>query len=153
MWERFTECARAIVTLAGTEASRLGHDSIDTVHLLLGMIREGGGIAGATLAEYGIEASAIIRLHDTVRSEPDVTLAAVEEQSRFEALWLNHSYAGTEHLLLAVCCLSDSRGARLLKAQGKHPVQLCHFVLDVLGHLDDWDAGCLTIRSPWSRSS
>jgi hypothetical protein len=44
-----------------------------------------------------------------------------------------------EHLLLAVCCLSNSRGARLLGELGKQPLQLCLFVLEILGRRDEWE--------------
>ncbi len=42
-------------------------------------------------------------------------------------------------MLLGICCLKDSKAAQLLERLGKHPVQLCHFVVEILGHGDEWD--------------
>jgi ATP-dependent Clp protease ATP-binding subunit ClpC len=138
-FERFTDRARTIVDLSVAEAAGLGDDSVDSVHVLLGMIREGQGVAGHVLAEHGIDADAVCRSINSVRNEPDVTLADMEARSMIEATWLGHNYAGTEHLLLRVCCLTPSRAARILSDMGKHPVQLCHTVLEILGHLDEWN--------------
>lgn len=138
-FERFTERARSIVGFASTEAERLGHTSTDTVHLLLGMIREGEGIAGHALAEHGISADRVLEVYDSVAREFDVTFDELESRSHLEAKWFRHHYPGTEHLLLAVCCLKDSRAARLFKKLGRHPVQFCHFVVEILGQHDQWD--------------
>jgi ATP-dependent Clp protease ATP-binding subunit ClpC len=137
--EKFTYRARRIVDLAGDEARRLGHTSTDTVHLLLGMIREGQGIAGLALADHDIRADRIIKLYDSVCGQPDVTLDEVASRSLVESKWLEHHYAGTEHLLLAVCCCGESRAVRVLVQLGIHPVQLCHFAFDILGRHDNWD--------------
>ncbi len=139
-FERFTERARRIVDHASAEASRLGDSSVDTVHLLLGMIRESEGIAGVALERHGVEADAILEAHPSVCDEPDVPFADVEMRSKEEASWLKHHYAGTEHLLLGLCCMKHSRAVRLLEQLGKHPRDLCQFVVAILGHDDEvWE--------------
>jgi ATP-dependent Clp protease ATP-binding subunit ClpC len=139
MFERFTDRARQIIGLASGEAAQRAGDPVDTVDILVGMLREGKGIAGHVLRCYFIEVDAVLRARDTVCDVPDVTLADVESTSRIEAAWLGHNYPGTEHLLLAVCCLGKSRGARLIAGLGHHPVQLCSFVFDILGPADEWE--------------
>ena len=138
-FERFTERAQNVIGFASAEAERLGHASTDTAHLLLGMIREGKGIAGVALAQHDIDADSVIQVYDSVSGGSDVTFAEVESRSLLEAQWFGHHYPGTEHLLLAICCLTNSRAARLLEIVGKHPVQFCHFVVEILGHHDEWD--------------
>jgi hypothetical protein len=125
--------------LASAEAARRGEDSPDTVDMLVGMLREADGIAGHVLAHDSVEVDLVLGARDSVCGEPDVSLADVESRSLIEAAWLHHRYVGTEHLLLAVCCLNKSRGARLIAGLGKHPVQICWFVLQILGHFDEWE--------------
>jgi len=139
LFAKFTERARRVVGFASAEAERLGHAAADTVDLLLGMIREGMGIAGVALAQHGIGADTVIRLYDSVSAQPDVTFDELTARSHREAKWFGHPYMGTEHLLLAVCCMTDSRAARLLRRVGKHPVELCRFVVEILGHHHEWD--------------
>jgi ATP-dependent Clp protease ATP-binding subunit ClpC len=140
VFERFTDRARKVVVLATAEAVLRGESVADTVDLLVGMLREGKGIAGHVLAFFsGVELDLILGARDSVRGVPDVSLADVESRCLIEAAWLHHNYVGTEHLLLAVCCLDKSRGARLLATLGKHPVQVCSYVFDILGTSDDWE--------------
>ncbi|HYX60714.1 MAG TPA: Clp protease N-terminal domain-containing protein, partial [Streptosporangiaceae bacterium] len=61
MFERFTDRARHVVVLAQREAKTLGHDNIGTEHILLGLIREGGG-AAQLLAAAGVD-------HDRARQQ------------------------------------------------------------------------------------
>ncbi len=138
MFERFTDRARKVMYLASAEAARRGEDSPDTVDMLVGMLREADGIAWRVLAHDSVEVDLVLGARDSVCGEPDVSLADVESRSLIEVAWLNHGYVGTEHLLLAVCCLNKSRGARLLVGLGKQPLQLCSFVLEILGHQDEW---------------
>lgn len=138
-FERFTDRARKILNLAAAEAARRGDDAVDTVHVLFGMIREGRGIAGVALREYDLDADKVARAYDGLRGEPDVTLVDLEARCRLEAEWFGHHYCGTEHLLLGVCSLNNSRAARLIESLGVHPVELCHFAVEILGHDDNWE--------------
>jgi hypothetical protein len=132
--------------LASAEAARRGDDSVDTVDVLVGMLREGKkSIAGNVLSFHcsvPVDVDLVLAGRQAVCDVPDVTLADLVSQSLLEVRWRNHNYVGTEHLLLAVCALVRSRGARLLTALGNRPVQVCSHVLDILGHfeLDRWVA-------------
>lgn len=138
-FEKFTERARKVVDLATAEATQQGDASVDTVHLLLGMLREGNGVAGKVLASLDVEADAVVKSHASFRTTPDVTLPEVESRCLFEAKWLNHNYVGTEHLILAVCSFSDCRAAKVLADIGTPPVEVCRDVLHLLGHQDRFD--------------
>jgi ATP-dependent Clp protease ATP-binding subunit ClpC len=144
VFDRFTDRARQIIDLASVEAAGRGDELVDTVDVVVGMLREGNGVAAHVLRENSIGLDAVRRARDSVCDKPDVPLADVESRSLIEADWLGHRYPGTEHLLLAVCCLDKSRGARLLACLGHHPVQLCSDVIDMLGHTDDWERWLVT---------
>jgi ATP-dependent Clp protease ATP-binding subunit ClpC len=140
VFERSTDRVRKIVGLATAEAALRGESVADTVDLLVGMLREGEGVAWHVLAFFSsVELDLVLGARDSVCTDPDVSLADVESRSLFEATWLDHHYVGTEHLLLAVCCLDKSRGARLLAGLGKHPVQVCSYVFEILGPIDGWE--------------
>ena len=113
MFERFTERARKVIILAREEAIRLGHNFVGTEHLLLGLIREGDGLAVAILKKLNVNISAVkgeIEKIVSVGSEfspageiPFTTQAKkVLEYAISEARSLGHNYIGTEHLLLGL---------------------------------------------------
>lgn len=111
-FERFSVRARHVVALADEEARALQHNYIGTEHLLLGLVREGEGIAGRVLANLGVsieqarrEVSAVVRPGaEVVSGEIGLTPRAkkVIELAVKEAKRLNHGYIGTEHLLLGM---------------------------------------------------
>ena len=106
MFDRFTERARKVIALAREEAGRLGHDYIGTEHLLLGLIREGGGVAAAVLENLNVDLERI-RLEVeklVVMGGGTLTLGEVPftprakkvlELSVEEAQSLSHNYIGT----------------------------------------------------------
>jgi ATP-dependent Clp protease ATP-binding subunit ClpC len=113
MFNRFTERARKVIILAKEEARRFNHDYIGTEHLLLGLIREGEGVAATVLQKLGVSlenirleieklvqpgpATQIIGdIPFTPRAKKTLELAAEEARS------LGHNYIGTEHLLLGL---------------------------------------------------
>ena len=126
--------------LASAEAAPRGDDSVDTVDVLVGMLREGKeSIAWHVLSHHcsvSVDVDLVLAARQAVSDVPDVGLAELVSQSLREAKWLNHNYVGTEHLLLAVCALVRSRAARLLATSGNSPVQICSHVLDILGHFE-----------------
>jgi len=138
-FEKFTERARKVVELATQASTQLGDTSTNTVHLLLGMVEEGSGVAGKVLIENGVTVDGIHQAYQAMGSDSDVSLGEVESSCLVEAEWFNHRYAGTEHLLLGVCTLSNCRAAKLLTSIGKSPVALCRVVVELLGHGDAWD--------------
>ena len=110
----FTERTRKVLALSREEAHRLGHEYVGTEHILLGLIREGEGVATAALQSLGVDLSALrSRIETTVKGSsagkgrtPDLPYTSrakkVLEFSMSEARELNHSYVGTEHVLLGL---------------------------------------------------
>ena len=111
-FDKFTERARRVLTLAQEEAQRFNHNYIGTEHLLLGLVRVGDGVAAKVLNNLGIELSKVRsavefiigRGEKSVSGEIGLTPRAkkVIELAVEEARRLNHSYIGTEHLLLGL---------------------------------------------------
>ena len=113
MFERFTERARKVIILAREEAIRLGHNFVGTEHLLLGLIREGDGLAVAILKKLNVNISSVkgeiekivsVGLEFSPAGEIPFTPQAkkVLEYAISEARSLGHNYIGTEHLLLGL---------------------------------------------------
>jgi ATP-dependent Clp protease ATP-binding subunit ClpC len=132
--------------LASAEARRRGTDVVDTGDVLVGLIREGNGIAGHVLSDDSVTVELVVGARGAVSAGSDVTLAGIESQGLLEAAWLRHDYVGTEHLLLALCCLKAGKAAQLLTNLGKRPVELCSFVLEILGHHEEWERWLLDHR-------
>ena len=111
-FDKFTERARRVLTLAQEEAQRFNHNYIGTEHLLLGLVREGDGVAAKVLNNLGVELSKVRsavefiigRGEKSISGEIGLTPRAkkVIELAVEEARRLNHSYIGTEHLLLGL---------------------------------------------------
>ncbi|HWO73692.1 MAG TPA: Clp protease N-terminal domain-containing protein, partial [Dehalococcoidia bacterium] len=111
-FDKFTERARRVLTLAQEEAQRFNHNYIGTEHLLLGLVREGDGVAAKVLNSLGVELSKVRsavefiigRGEKSPSGEIGLTPRAkkVIELAVEEARRLNHSYIGTEHLLLGL---------------------------------------------------
>ena len=111
-FDKFTERARRVLTLAQEEAQRFNHNYIGTEHLLLGLVREGDGVAAKVLNNLGVELTKVRsavefiigRGEKTPTGEIGLTPRAkkVIELAVEEARRLNHSYIGTEHLLLGL---------------------------------------------------
>jgi ATP-dependent Clp protease ATP-binding subunit ClpC len=128
MYERFTERARRVVVLAQEEARMLGHDYIGTEHILLGLIREGEGVAANALESLGISLAAVRQQVEEIigqgRHAPSghipFTAPAKEviELSLREALQLGHNYIGTEHILLGLIGEGEGVAAQVLVKLG-----------------------------------
>lgn len=111
MFERFTDRSRRVLVLSQEEASFFLHDFIGTEHILLGLIREGEGVAAQALAHLDVNLEAVRRRVDAIvgrgrpyEGSPPFTPRAkrVLELALREAVVLDHNYIGTEHLLLGV---------------------------------------------------
>ena len=128
VFERFTERARRVLTFAQEEARQLNHSFIGTEHILLGLIREGDGVGAQALRSLGISFQAVreqvqetIGTAGTVASgSPPFTPRAkkVLELALREALQLNHSYIGTEHILLGLVREGEGVAATVLVGLG-----------------------------------
>ncbi len=127
-FDRFTKRARRVLTLAQEEAQRFKHNYIGTEHLLLGLIREGEGVAAQVLSNLGIEVEqvrqaveAIIgRGERVVFGEIAITPRAkkVIEMAVDEARRLQHRFVGTEHLLLGLIREGEGIAAGVLESLG-----------------------------------
>jgi len=124
MFERFTERARQVVVLAQEEARDLKHNYIGTEHLLLGLLREGDGVAARVLSALDVSLEdvrgEIMRIvgegeHESQGQIPFTPRAKkVLELALREALSLGHNYIGTEHILLGLVRESEGVAARVL---------------------------------------
>ena len=131
--ERFTQRARRVLSLAHQEAERMRHNYIGTEHLLLGLIREEGGVAGRVLRELGLEAErvqeVIERLTGTGQNQGGkLDLAPgtqqVLELAVEEARHMGHHYIGTEHLLLGLVQYGEGVALDVLRKLGVTPEQI-----------------------------
>ncbi|GAB4249854.1 MAG: ATP-dependent Clp protease ATP-binding subunit [Thermoleophilia bacterium] len=124
MFERFTERARQVVVLAQEEARDLKHNYIGTEHLLLGLLREGDGVAARVMSTLEVTLEdvrgEIMRIvgegeHEAQGQIPFTPRAKkVLELALREALSLGHNYIGTEHILLGLVRESEGVAARIL---------------------------------------
>lgn len=143
MFGRFTERAQKVLALAQEEALRLGHTNIGTEHILLGLVREGEGIAFKALEALGLNSdkmqkeveSLIGRGQESATSVPHYTPRAkkVIELSMDEARKLGHSYVGTEHILLGLIREGEGVAARVLNNLGVSLNKARQQVLQLLG--------------------
>lgn len=127
-FEKFTDRARKVLTLAQEEAQRFNHNYIGTEHLLLGLVRENDGVAAKVLANMGVQLSKVRsavefiigRGDSMVTSELGLTPRAkkVLELAIDEARRLNHHYIGTEHLLLGLVREGEGIAAGVLESLG-----------------------------------
>ncbi len=132
-WERFTQRARRVLSLAHEEAENLRHNHIGTEHLLLGLMREEGGVAGRVLKELGLDQA---RVKETVQrltgigrhTGGSLDLAPGTEkalqQAAEEARRMNHHYIGTEHILLGLVRQGEGVGIDVLRRLGITPEQV-----------------------------
>lgn len=142
MFGRFTERAQKVLALAQEEAVRLGHNNIGTEHILLGLIREGEGIAAKALTGLGL---GLEKIQDEVETligrgqEQPSSIAytprakKVIELSMDEARKLGHTYVGTEHILLGLIREGEGVAARVLNNLGISLNKARQQVLQLLG--------------------
>lgn len=144
MFGRFTERAQKVLALALEEAVRLGHKDIGTEHVLLGLIREGEGIAAKALQSLGLgldkiqsEVEALIGrgTEQSGNYTPNYTPRAkkVIELSMDEARKLGHTYVGTEHILLGLIREGEGIAARIMNNLGVSLNKARQQVLQLLG--------------------
>ena len=145
MYERFTDRARKVMQLANQEAQRFNHEYIGTEHVLLGLIKEGSGVAANVLKNLDVDLRKIrMEVEKLVQSGPDmVTMGKlpqtprakkVIEYSMEEARNLNHNYVGTEHILLGLLREQEGVAAQVLMNLGLKLEDVREEVLNLLGH-------------------
>ncbi len=145
MYERFTDRARKVMQLANQEAQRFNHEYIGTEHVLLGLVKEGSGVAANVLKRLDVDLRKIrLEVEKIVQSGPDmVTMGKLPQTPRAkkvieyameEARNLNHNYVGTEHLLLGLLREQEGVAAQVLMNLGLKLEDVREEVLNLLGH-------------------
>ena len=142
MFGRFTERSQKVLALAQEEAMRLGHNNVGTEHILLGLVREGEGIAAKALKALNLnpekiqkEVEGLIGKGSDTQQPPHYTPRAkrVIELSMDEARKIGHSYVGTEHILLGLIREGEGVAARVLNNLGVSLNKARQQVLQLLG--------------------
>lgn len=147
MYERFTDRARKVMQLANQEAQRFNHEYIGTEHILLGLVKEGSGVAANVLKNLDIDLRKIrLEVEKIVQTGPGsemVTMGKLPQTPRAkkvieysieEARNLNHNYVGTEHLLLGLLREQEGVAAQVLMNLGLKLEDVREEVLNLLGH-------------------
>ncbi len=142
----FTDRVRKVLQMAREEAARLHHEYVGTEHILLGLIREGEGVAAAVLTNLSVDLEDIQqKIEETVKKgkapaaagPPDLPYTSrakkVLELAMSEARELNHSYVGTEHLLLGLLREEKGIAAQVLTDAGVSLEQARAETLRLLG--------------------
>lgn len=141
--DRFTERAKNVLDLAHAGAAELGHGYVGSEHILLGLAREGGGVAAKVLNESGLESRLILDLIEknigrggrgdippqglTPRAKRVVELAVTEANR------LGHNYIGTEHLLMGILREYDSVASKLIISTGVDLNRMYTEILNIFG--------------------
>ncbi len=145
MYERFTDRARKVMQLANQEAQRFNHEYIGTEHILLGLVKEGSGVAANVLKALDLDTAKIrLEVEKIVQSGPDmVTMGKLPQTPRAkkviefaveEARSLQHNYVGTEHLLLGLLREQEGVAAQVLMNFGLKLEDVREEVMNMLGH-------------------
>src|SRR5438876_8850702 len=144
MYERFTDRARKVMQLANQEAQRFNHEYIGSEHILLGLVKEGSGVAANVLKNLDIDLGKIrLEIDKVIQMGPDVvTMGKLPQTPRAkkvieyaieEARNLNHTYIGTEHLLSVLLREHDGVAAQVLMNLGLKLEEVREEVLNLLG--------------------
>src|ERR1700758_4732642 len=152
MYERFTDRARKVMQLANQEAQRFNHEYVGTEHVLLGLVKEGSGVAANVLKNLDVDLRKIrVEVEKIVQAGPDmVTMGKLPQTPRAkkvieyaieEARNLNHNYVGTEHLLLGLLREQEGVAAQVLMNLNLKLDEVREEVLNLLGHGMDSGGG------------
>lgn len=133
-WERFTQRARRVLSLAQEEAEKLNHNYIGSEHVLIGLLREEGGVAGRVLRDLGLEVGRVQAMVERMigtgtrtpftKIELAPTTKRVLELAVEEARRMGQHYISTEHLLLGLARQNDGTVADILKKFGVSTEQI-----------------------------
>ncbi len=158
MFERFTDRARRVLVLAQEEARDLNHAFIGTEHILLGLIREGEGVAAKALDALGVTFDVVReKVEEAIGSNtnpspgsPPFTPRAkkVLELSLREALQLGHSYIGTEHMLLGLVREGEGVAAQVLNDLGADMARVRTQVIQMMSGQAGKESGASSTVGP-----
>ena len=144
MFNRFTERARKVIILAKEEARRFNHDYIGTEHILLGLIREGEGVAATVLQKMGLSLENIrLEIEKLVQPGPATQIIGdipftprakkALELAAEEARSFGHNYIGTEHILLGLIREGEGVASQVLLNSGLDLNGVRNEVMELLG--------------------
>jgi ATP-dependent Clp protease ATP-binding subunit ClpC len=158
-FDKFTERARKVLTLAQEEAQRFNHNYIGTEHLLLGLVREGDGVAARVLGNMGVQLPKVRsavefiigRGEQAPMGEIGLTPRAkkVIELAVDEARRLNHHYIGTEHLLLGLVREGEGIAAGVLESLGVNLEKVRAQVMQVVNQSSTYNQGKSQTKTPY----
>jgi ATP-dependent Clp protease ATP-binding subunit ClpC len=158
-FDKFTERARKVLTLAQEEATRFNHNYIGTEHLLLGLVREGDGVAARVLGNMGVQLPKVRsavefiigRGEGAVIGEIGLTPRAkkVIELAIDEARRLNHHYIGTEHLLLGLVREGEGIAAGVLESLGVNLEKVRTQVMQVVNQSTTYNQSKQQTKTPY----
>jgi len=141
--DRFTERAKNAFELAQAAASELGHAFVGSEHILLGLAREGGGVAAKVLGGAGLESRLIFDLiikhvglgnrGDTMPQDLSPRARSIVDTATMEAGRLGHNYVSTEHLLMGILREHDCVAVRLIRLTGVDINKLYTDVINIVG--------------------
>ena len=150
MYDRFTDRARKVMQLANQETQRFNHEYIGTEHILLGLVKEGTGVAALVLKSFDVDLRKIeLEVDKLVERGPEraitvklpqapgatrIVLYAVEEARK-----LDHSFVGTEHLILGLLRVKEGVACKVLTRLGLELNETRHKVLELLGLAPEGD--------------
>jgi len=148
MFERFTDRARKVMSLAKQEAHHHNHKNVCTEHILLGLLKEGEGIGPHVLCDLGVDMKQLrkevkARMHgEPADGEADMLpmterAKKVSEYAVEEARSLSHSFVGTEHILLGLLHAEDGVTVQVLHGFGVQPDAVRADILKLLAEGED----------------
>lgn len=158
MYERFTDRARKVMQLANQEAQRFNHEYIGTEHVLLGLIKEGSGVAANVLKNMDVDIRKVrLEVERLIAVAPEATAMGklpltprakkIIEWSLVESKELGHNYVGTEHILLGILREQEGIGPSVLRNLGLAIDAVRKEVLSLVGSGDsDADFGPLDLE-------
>ena len=161
-FEKFSERARKVLSLAQEEAQRFNHNYISTEHILLGLVRESEGVAAKVLSNLGVELAKVRSSVEFIIGRGDRPTAGeigltprakkVIELAVDEARRLNHHYIGTEHLLIGLMREGDGVAASVLETLGisldKVRAETTRILSQTVQHSQAGTGGRSTSRTP-----
>ncbi|MFS8530249.1 ATP-dependent Clp protease ATP-binding subunit [Sphaerobacter thermophilus] len=158
-FDKFTERARKVLTLAQEEAHRFNHNYIGTEHLLLGLVREGDGVAARVLSNMGVQLPKVRSAVEFIIGRGDSMIVGeigltprakkVIELAVDEARRLNHHYIGTEHLLLGLVREGEGIAAGVLESLGVNLEKVRQQVLQVVSQSSGYQQKAQATKTPY----
>lgn len=146
MFDKFTERAQRAIALAQDEAIKFKHNYVGTEHLLLGLLREGEGVAAKALVKLGVDLDNLREKIESVvgRGSEETQVMGITprtkrvfELSFVEARRLGHNYVGTEHMLLALIREGEGVAAKVLIDIGLDGNKIYQEIMNLLGNKKD----------------